>query len=356
MNFVDSLNFEFGYRDSDYNSIGSVDTWKIGLNWRINDQFLLLAMEQEASRAPNASELFSPISTGLDIATQDPCSIGNVGNINSTLQARCVSTGKLPAQVGVLQDIISGQINILQGSSLTNPPATETADTFTARFVWTPNVSFVDNLSISLDYYDIDITDVIGEFSAQEILDQCYVAGIAAACANVKRVDDDLTALSSGIQLFTTNLAFEGAEGYELAARFGVDLDNYGDLEFSTYINKYKTQESQSSSLTPVIDYKGYYGTTCVPVSVFRFVQRTTWSWGDLTASLQWRHIDAVDIEPTESAGTFAAFRGIDNLTDEEPPVVGNEAADTSSNSGNTFPSNYELLGRAYTFGARLIF
>mgnify|MGYP003673241591 FL=1 len=47
---------------------------------------------------------------------------------------------------------------------------------------------------------------------------------------------------------------------------------------------------------------------------------------------------------------------GIDNITDEDPPVLGNEAGDTSSNSGNTFPSNYDTLGRMYTFGARLSF
>lgn len=381
MNLVDSLTFEFGYRDSDYNTVGNVDTWKAGLNWTINDQFLVRVMEQEASRAPNIAELYSPVTTGLSNAQQDPCSIANAGNINSTLQGLCVSTGMLPAQVGVLQDIISGQINVLAGSNPIRPPAAETAETFTAGFVWTPSLSFVDDFTLSLDYYDIDITDVIGNFSAQEILDQCYIAGIASACANVKRVDGDLTAPASGIELYTTNLAFQRAEGYELAASFGVDLDTLGDLQFSTYMNKYKTQESQSSVLTPVTDCKGYFGTTCDPVSEFRFVQRTTWNWGDLTASLQWRHIDGVSIEPTESAGTFAAFRniddydyldlyasyylwndrirlsvGIDNLTDEEPPVLGNEAGDTSSNSGNTFPSNYDVLGRAYTFGARLTF
>lgn len=381
VNLIDSLNFEFGYRDSDYNTIGNVDTWKAGLNWRINDQFLVRVMEQEATRAPNIAELYSPVTTGLSNATGDPCSIANAGNINSTLQALCVSTGMSVPQVGVLQDIISGQISILRGSSPTNPPKAETADTFTAGFVWTPNVDFVENLSISLDYYDIDISDIIGTFSAQEILDQCYKAGIASACSEIKRVNGDLTAPGAGVQLFTTNLSYLRAEGYELSASFGVDLASYGDLEFSTYVNKYKTQESQSSVLTPVTDCKGYFGTTCDPISEFRFIQRTTWSWGDLTASLQWRHIDSVDREPREAATSFAAFRsiddydyldlyasynlwddrvrlsvGIDNLTDEEPPVMGNEAGDTSSNGGNTFPSNYDVLGRMYTFGARLTF
>ena len=381
VDFVESLNFEFGYRDSDYTSVGNVDTYKAGLNWTINDQILVRVMQQEATRAPNVGELFSPVTRGLDNAVEDPCSVGNADGIDARLRGLCESTGMLPGQVGVLQDIVSGQINTFEGSSPTSPPSAETADTFTAGFVWTPNVNFVDNLTISLDYYDIDIEDVIGEFSAQEILDQCYVAANPAGCANVLRVNGDLTSDTSGILLYTTNLAYERAEGYELAASFGVDLDNLGDLSFSTYINKYSTQESQSSSLTPVIDCKGFFGTSCDPVSDFRWVQRTTWNWGDLTASLQWRHIDGVNVERPEAANTFSAFRsiddydyldlyasytlwddrirlsvGIDNLTDEEPPVVGNESGDTSSNSGNTYPSNYDVMGRLYTFGARLTF
>jgi iron complex outermembrane receptor protein len=112
-----------------------------------------------------------------------------------------------------------------------------------------------------------------------------------------------------------------------------------------------------------------------------RWTQRTTWNWNDLSASLQWRHIGSVDRELPEVATSFAAFRtiddydyldlyvgynlwddrirlsvGIDNITDEDPPVLGNEAGGTSSNSGNTFPSLYDTLGRIYTAGFRLTF
>jgi hypothetical protein len=40
---------------------------------------------------------------------------------------------------------------------------------------------------------------------------------------------------------------------------------------------------------------------------------------------------------------------GAMNITDIDPPVVGNEAASTSFNSGNTFPSSYDVLGPVYT-------
>ncbi len=381
IDFVDSLNFEFGYRDSDYDTVGNVDTWKAGINWTVNDSLLIRVMEQEATRAPNIAELFSPITTSLRNATLDPCSVANAGNIDARLQALCESTGMLPAQVGVLQDIVSGQVNTLEGSSLTVPPDAETAETFTAGFVWTPDLPIFENAMLSVDYYDIDVTDVIGAFTAQEVLDQCYVLGQAASCANVVRVDGDLTSPASGIQRLTTNLDYEKSTGYEIGFNLGYDLGEFGDLSFSGMINKYSEQESQSSATSPVIDCSGFFGTSCDPVSELRWTQRTSWNWGDLTASLQWRHIDAVDIERPESAATFAAFRtiddydyldlyvsyrlwdervrisvGIDNITDEDPPVVGNEAGDTSSNSGNTFPSNYDTLGRMYTFGARLSF
>ena len=51
---------------------------------------------------------------------------------------------------------------------------------------------------------------------------------------------------------------------------------------------------------------------------------------------------------------TFAV--GVENITEEDPPVVGNDAGDTSSNFGNTFPSNYDVLGRMYTFNMKYRF
>ena len=44
------------------------------------------------------------------------------------------------------------------------------------------------------------------------------------------------------------------------------------------------------------------------------------------------------------------------NVTDEEPPVVGNESGDTAFNTGNTFPGVYETLGPTYTFQVNMTF
>jgi outer membrane receptor protein involved in Fe transport len=378
MEFAEQLDLEFGYRAADYDSVGSVNTWKLGLTWRPTDDLLVRVMEQSATRAPNVGELFSPVVTGLDNAAGDPCSIGNAANIDAALTALCVSTGMSPAQVGQVQDVISGQINTITGSDPTNVPGAEDASTFTAGFVYSSDI--LDNFSISVDYYDITIEDTIGNFSAQETLDSCYVAGIAAECAKIQRVAGDLTISGSGIELLTTNLNYRQAEGIEIGVNFDYDLNDMGALSFSTNLNQYLTNERQSSAISEVIDCNGFYGTDCSPTPELRFTQRVTWSMDDITVSALWRYMSSIDVEEDQRAGVFEAFRsidsysyfdlfasyqlndnfrftaGVENLFDKEPPVVGGEVGSTTFNSGNTFPSTYDVIGTVYKVGVRVKF
>lgn len=373
--FADSLSLELGFRSSDYNLSGTNETWKAGLTWRPIDTLLVRVMQQSATRAPNVGELFSPVTTGLDNATFDPCSVGNPNAIDAALTALCVSTGMTAGQVGAVDDIISGQINLFQGSDPANLPAPEDAETFTAGFVFTPDVEGLDNLMVSMDYYDIKIDDYIGNFSVQEVLDQCYIDGNAGECAKINRVSGGLTISGSGINLFTTNLNYLQAEGVEMAYGFALSLGKYGQLSVSGSVNKYITQESLSSTASKVIDCNGFYGTSCDPISEWSANQRVTWTLDKWTVSAMNRYLSGIDILEDERASTFSAFQkiegysyldlyasydvmegvnvnfGIDNALDKDPPIVGNEAGSTTFNSGNTFPSTYSVLGRIYTLG-----
>jgi outer membrane receptor protein involved in Fe transport len=321
-------------------------------------------------------ELAAPQVTSLDNANLDPCSVANAANIDAALQALCESTGMTAAQVGTVEDIVAGQINTFSGTDLENLPHPEQADTLTVGFVWTPQIGSLRNTVVSLDYYDIDIDDYIDEFGAQEILDQCYQLGNAEQCSKIRRVGGTLTLPGSGLEAFTTNLKFIEAEGVELGGAFGVDVGRFGSLNFTAHINKYLTQEFQSSDSTALIDCKGFFGTQCGnPLPEVRWIQRTTWDFNQLEVGYLWRHLGSVDVEPVQAAGVFEQFRHIDsfdyvdftasyqitdavrvsflatNIFDKDPPVVGNEAADTRSNSGNTFPSVYDPLGRVFSLG-----
>jgi outer membrane receptor protein involved in Fe transport len=377
--FLQSFDVELGYRWSDYSSTGSDSTYKYGFNWRPFDQLLVRVMEQRASRAPNVGELAAPNTTGLDNASYDPCSVKNAANITPELTALCVSTGMAPNQVGQVEDIVSGQINGFFGTDFNNLPKPEQADTFTAGVVWTPDMfdgAGFKNWIFSLDYYNIDVKDYIGTFTAQEILDGCYVGAIKANCDKILRVGGTLTAPGSGVQEYTTNLDYLKAEGLEFAFSFGVGLGGYGDLTFTGDWNHYLTSESRSSKLNPVIDCLGYYGVQCGnPTPKDRWIQRTTWNLGIFEASYLWRHYGSSSVEPTQKADTWGKFQkidsydyldlyggvtlydnvklsvGLDNVFDKSPPVLGNEISTTTYNGGNTLPAAFDVLGRVWHMG-----
>jgi outer membrane receptor protein involved in Fe transport len=390
---IQALDLEAGYRYADYDPTGANRTYKYGLSYKPVDQVMFRVMKQRAARAPNVGELAAPQVTALDNASIDPCSVANAGNITPALTALCVQTGMDAGQVGVVQNLEAGQVNTFQGTDLANLPKPEVADTLTVGVVWQPDfIPVVKDVLVSLDYYDIDISDVIGEYGAQEVMDACYVNAVADQCAKIHRIGGNLVVDGSGIDTFTTNLQYLRAEGVELGMAFGFDIGAFGNLRFSTNINKYLTHESQSDDTTALVDCVGIYGTNCGngpqggPLPETRWLQRTTWNYDDFTVSLLWRHLSGITSAlPACAAGedegcVFPSFKsvgsynyfdlfgswqfmeqasvsfGVANLFEKDPPVVGNEAADTGSNSGNTFPQLYDALGRQFSVGLRVSF
>ena len=279
-------------------------------------------------------------------------------------------------------DIVAGQVNQFAGTVPTDLPDPESANTLTLGMVWSPslNIANLTDPIVSIDYYDIEIEDFIGTFSGQEAMDACYVLADPDACAGIVRINGSLATSGAGLPGYNTNLAFRRAEGIEISANTGYDLGDWGMLDFSVNANYYLTNELQSAPFSDVVDCNGYYGTTCDPVPQLRIAQRTTWSMGDVELSYLWRHMSGMDAQVEEAANLFPAFRSIDaynyfdlsgaytvndnvrfvatvdNIFNEDPPVIGNSTGTTAFNSGNTYPSLYDVLGRVYTVGVTVNF
>ncbi|AJA10480.1 TonB-dependent receptor [Sphingopyxis fribergensis] len=167
-------------------------------------------------------------------------------------------------------------------------------------------------------------------------------------------------------------------------------------------------------------DCVGYYSVNCSFTGSiqpeFQFSNRFTLGFDNVDVSLLWRWQDAVSFEPAQLEADRAAadaanrdgdgnllalddqgcpdFDGADpgacvvdpqfrkikaqhyfdltarfnvsenlvftatvqNLLDNKPPIVGNSIGSTTYNSGNTFPSTYDALGRRYAVSAKLKF
>ena len=232
-----------------------------------------------------------------------------------------------------------------------------------------------------MDYYDIDIEDIIGVFSAQSSLDSCYEDNDAAACARIRRVGGSLTVSGSGVERFTTNLVFLRAEGLEASWSFDSELGDWGTLNFAGSFNTYMTHEFQESTVTPVLSCKGNIATDCDGVHDFRMTQRITWDYRNTQVSLLWRHLGELTVPDREIENVLPAFRTIDsynyfdffasytfwedrlvvsgsieNLLDDDPPIVGQDIGSTSYNYANTLPSHYDFAGRIMKLSFRLLY
>ena len=198
--FAEELVFNAEYRNSDYSADGNgvsqdfnTDTYGFELSWVPVEDIKLRGQYQRAVRAPNVIELFTGQDQGLDNLNSvnglfDPCATANP----TATAAQCANTGVTAAQFGNILDVISGQTSVITGGNPGLQP--EVSDTFTIGAVFTP--SFLDGLTISVDYFDISVDEFIDTISPQIILDECIETGEAAFCDLISR--DPLGSLNSG--------------------------------------------------------------------------------------------------------------------------------------------------------------
>lgn len=387
--FIKSFQIEAGIRYSDYSTTGGSITWKAGGNWIINDDYRIRGVYQRAVRSPNIGELFAPQVVGLNNLTTDPCQ-QNLPVGNAALTALCVATGVPAGLIGTVIPPIAGQVNQTTGG---NPLLdVETATTFTAGIVATP--SFLPDVTFSFDYFNIHIADAVSQPAVGDVVNGCYATALNpsltfnAFCALIGRNPGtgSLNGPQSdtpGIIRASSNLGTYNTSGFDWSFAYDLDLGEMGSLAFNhqgthTLENRFKANPTSIDR-----DCVGFYGVNCDPgLPKWQFNQRLTWSYDRFDLSLRHRFIGGLAVDPTQPgvAALFPAFTSIDranyfdmtarvevregidltatvdNLFDKSPPVVGNTIGSTAFNSGNTFPTIYDALGRTYTASLRAKF
>ncbi len=118
-------------------------------------------------RAPNLVDLYQPQGTNFSPGNfVDPCAADQINTGSATRVANCRAAG-IPASYNFQY---SQSLQLVSGG---NPNLrAETSDSYTYGGVLRPH--WVPNLSISVDYYNIAVNDVITAPSAQAITNACY--------------------------------------------------------------------------------------------------------------------------------------------------------------------------------------
>jgi outer membrane receptor protein involved in Fe transport len=363
-----SVNLNFGYRYSDYDTNQTTDTYKGSFDWSFNDQIRLRASLQRAVRAGNLRELFQPQGLNLFDMPEDPCGPSQLATLD-----QCVNnTGLPPALYGNPGlDSPANQYNYLQGGNPDLKP--EESDTISFGGIWSP--AFIDGLTISVDYFNIEVTDAIDTVPQTFTLNNCLSTGDAVWCDNVQRApgSGSLWAGSNGFVVATNvNIGKFEREGVDLQVGYTTPIGGMGDLDFSLVGTILMTADTQPTPLSDVVECKGLWGHQDCEGSYgeWQHTFRTTWAtpW-DVDVSLFWRYMSAVDDESTtganwdaynwvDLAGTWQVTDsvqlrlGVNNVMDEDPPLSSN--AGIIPGNGNGWPSVYDGLGRYIFMGIAL--
>jgi outer membrane receptor protein involved in Fe transport len=357
------LSAEFAYRFSDYGTGVNTDTYKIAGDYAPVEDLRFRASYQKAVRAPNVIELFTAQGLGLFDMDEDPC-----GPAATATLAQCVATGVAPGQYGAASlDSPAGQYNLFGGGNPNLSP--EEAKTYTIGVVFTP--TFLPGLTFSVDYFNIEVTNIITTFGAGNTVAACYEDNDATACARINRnALGNLWTNGSFVEDFNINVGFLETEGYDFVGNYSYDLGDLGGLSFNFVGTKLEVLNSANNG-----DCLGKFGPSCgVPAPEWRHRFRVGYDtpWG-IDVAGTWRYIGEVELETGDRPldGTFdaenyfdlfaswkatdnASFRvGVNNIFDNDPPV--SRSVGTTGN-GNTYPQTYDALGRYMFVGFTLDF
>ena len=361
---VDSLSIDGAYRYSDYDSL-TTDTYKVGMDWAPIRDIKFRGSYQKAVRAANVVELFTAQGFNLFDLPGDPCGADLAGGANAASDAACLATGVPAAQLrSASLDSPAGQYNFLQGGNPDLVP--EESETVTFGIILQPR--FLPKLTMTVDYFNIEITDTISTFGSANTLDACYFQSDADSCARINRDGNgNLWRASGFVQNLNINIGSLETTGYDLNLNYsGVEIGSFGSLNFNltgTYLDELITVPGPG---VDAYDCAGLYSSSCgTPNPQWRHHARLGWvtPWA-VDLSLTWRYFDGVeefDGSPKQIdykldaanyfdlaanwaiTDKFSVLVGVNNVLDSDPPIT--SAVGTTGN-GNTFPQTYDALGR----------
>ncbi len=391
-------------------------TYKGGGSWEPVNGLKFRGSYQRAVRAPTISELFSPVNTGLTNLATDRCA-GAAPVNDANLRAVCLAQGAPASTIGLIAIPTAGQANLTSGGNLDLRP--EKSDSYTLGLVIQPQ-QIIPGLSINVDYYNIKIKGAISQFAPGDIISACFDTITAAsatnpACLAISRnpvtggLDGD-PATTRGLLAAISNLGTVQTDGIDLAINYRTPLTQGVKLALAFQGNWTNSSTFQAAPGLLNRECIGYYSVNCGGAASaaaggsgsiqpeFTWNTRATFTFVDnIDLSVLWRHIDGVRQEPDDIInGNGAAFTGaltggalagqqadftripsydyidlstrigiaenfdltvtVQNLFDKQPPLVGSTVGSTSFNSGNTYPSTYDALGRRFAVGANLHF
>jgi iron complex outermembrane recepter protein len=349
--FAQDLSLNLSGRHSEYDSVGNATTYKLGLNWKLNDLLRFRGTYGTSFRAPALYELYLADQVSFLSQNQvDPCA--NWGDPDrpkpQVIQTNCAADG-IPADWaanGAGAEIITGG-----GLGRLKP---EDSDAISIGLILTPPGT---GFSAALDYFDIKVEQQVGSFSLGTV-GACYsdprFRTIAGFCDLFTRdLDPDSTRYLDILEVDASyrNIPDQRTKGFDLNASYTHDY-SFGTIEVEGEAT-YTTYDKTELFAGRILDSNGLVGEPKLVADV-----QTRYRKGDWTFSWTMNYtgsgtnlgyeeeegladsgiyggniitgVSAVithDLSARYRADKYEIRGGITNVTNEKPAIVSNSDA-----------------------------
>lgn len=193
---VQDLSLNLAGRHTEYSTSGAAETWKVGLDYHVNDSIRFRGTASVDIRAPNLYDLYQP----LAIATS-----------------------------GFIDNLTKGNFNIVQRTTGNPNLKPEVAHTHTAGIVLTPD--FLPGFTASVDYFRINMSNAITSLngSTSNIQNLCIASGgVSPYCSLVTRpypyTNTTLANFPTSYSIQSVNSAKVGTEGLDIELDYDFDM------------------------------------------------------------------------------------------------------------------------------------
>ncbi|MGY6518140.1 MAG: TonB-dependent receptor domain-containing protein [Lysobacteraceae bacterium] len=338
------------------------NTYTYGLQYRPFDDLEFRGNFTRSIRSPAVTELFTPTAS-IFTFVNDPCDSRflDSGDRPATRRANCQVMFN---QLGIDGDsfISNARSATIQGTTGGNDNLlNERADSITYGLIWQP--SFVPGFEASMDYYQIEIEDVITNLNATAIAEGCFDnfdfdgSDFRTANSFCERLVRDANGQLIDVTTGYVNGAFLNFRGLETKLVYTIPTDRFGTFNITATQFRLKKLENSANAIT-ITDQKGQIGNAEI-----RNQFNLAWQGARLGANLSANYIGAsrfnnqfneesqdilrvngkmlVNVGGSMRIGNDGIVRlAVTNLFDDEPP----------------FPTagigTYDILGRRYTVSA----
>jgi outer membrane receptor protein involved in Fe transport len=347
---VENLDADVAGRYTNYSISGSAETWKIGLDYHVNDSVRFRGTTSIDIRAPTLNDLFQP-QTSSSGPFLDPLTNFNPGGI---------------------QTLAGGNPNL----------QAETARTYTGGVVLTP--SFIPGLTMSADYYQIRLTNAINNIvgSNTAIANICIASGGSSPFCSlyVRPFPYTNTTPANYPTLLKSellNAALNETEGEDYEIDYGfdtADVASYlaGVVNLRAFLNVAPVNTTSSflgAPLTYTNQPKGH-ATLFGNYTLGDWSVDAQWHWFSGGTNIQtygagatyyaqpyYTSFSTMDFTLTkritfDNGTVMSAYFNVQNAFDSVPPYTVGSSGNPGSIFGGT-PEGEDVMGRYFTIGVR---